>query len=154
MGIMLNPYGEPRRGLLDFFPGATHAIVYNHDVFGEHYEGDRTEDQAAKNPGFNTNYANLVHNDLNDNSGRVRGRELFVFPCCLLLRSFLQVWAGSRSHLLMLEVGVPTKTAADRDLRRSLEVYGRAVRNKGPKSTVRELGSRALSHSRGYPRPQ
>ncbi|MDP7540822.1 MAG: hypothetical protein QF726_10265, partial [Alphaproteobacteria bacterium] len=78
MGIMLNPYGEPRRGLLDFFPGATHAIVYNHDVFGEHYEGDRTEDQAAKNPGFNTNYANLVHNDLNDNSGRVRCRELLT----------------------------------------------------------------------------
>ena len=32
----------------------------------------RTEDQDGNNPGVNANYANLVHNDLNDNSGRVR----------------------------------------------------------------------------------
>src|SRR5580704_9057520 len=30
------------------------------------------EDQDSNNPGVNANYANLVHNDLNDNSGRVR----------------------------------------------------------------------------------
>jgi hypothetical protein len=39
---------------------------------------DRTEDQDGKNPGVNANYANLVHNDLNDNSGRVRCRELLT----------------------------------------------------------------------------
>ena len=71
-------YPEIERLLLDFFPGATDAIVYNHDVFDKHYEGDRTENQATKNPGVNANYANLVHNDLNDNSGRVRCRELLT----------------------------------------------------------------------------
>ena len=71
-------YPEIEKLLLDFFPGATDAIVYNHDVFDKHYEGDRTEDQAAKNPGVNAAYANLVHNDLNDNSGRVRCRELLT----------------------------------------------------------------------------
>ena len=64
--------------LLDYFPGATEALVYNHDVFDKHYTGDRTENQDDKNPGVNANYANLVHNDLNDNSGRVRCRELLL----------------------------------------------------------------------------
>ena len=71
-------YPEMERLLLDFFPGATDALVYNHDVFDKDYEGDRTEDQEAKNPGVNAHYANLVHNDLNDNSGRVRCRELLT----------------------------------------------------------------------------
>ena len=71
-------YPEIEQLLLDFFPGATDALVYNHDVFNKEYEGDRTEDQAAKNPGVNARYANLVHNDLNDNSGRVRCRELLT----------------------------------------------------------------------------
>ena len=71
-------YPEIEQLLLDYFPGATDAIVYNHDVFDKNYEGDRTEDQAAKNPGVNAAYANLVHNDLNDNSGRVRCRELLT----------------------------------------------------------------------------
>jgi hypothetical protein len=71
-------YPEIEKLLLAFFPGATDALVYNHDVFNKHYEGDRTEDQDNKNPGVNTNYANLVHNDLNDNSGRVRCRELLT----------------------------------------------------------------------------
>ena len=71
-------YQEMEELLLDFFPGATDALVYNHDVFDKHYEGDRTENQEAKNPGVNANYANLVHNDLNDNSGRVRCRELLT----------------------------------------------------------------------------
>ena len=71
-------YPEIERLLLDFFPGSTDALVYNHDVFNKDYEGDRTEDQDAKNPGVNKGYANLVHNDLNDNSGRVRCRELLT----------------------------------------------------------------------------
>ncbi len=71
-------YPEMEKLLLAFFPGATDALVYNHDVFDKHYEGDRTEDQDNKNPGVNANYANLVHNDLNDNSGRVRCRELLT----------------------------------------------------------------------------
>ena len=71
-------YAEIEKLLLDFFPGATDALVYNHDVFDKDYQGDRTEDQAARNPGVNANYANLVHNDLNDNSGRVRCRELLT----------------------------------------------------------------------------
>jgi len=71
-------YPEIEKLLLEFFPGATDALVYNHDVFNKEYEGDRTEDQAAKNPGVNARYANLVHNDLNDNSGRVRCRELLT----------------------------------------------------------------------------
>lgn len=71
-------YPEIEQLLLDYFPGASDAIVYNHDVFDKNYQGDRTEDQAAKNPGVNANYANLVHNDLNDNSGRVRCRELLT----------------------------------------------------------------------------
>lgn len=71
-------YPEIERLLLDFFPGATDALVYNHDVFDRDYTGDRTEDQDAKNPGVNASYVNLVHNDLNDNSGRVRCRELLT----------------------------------------------------------------------------
>ena len=71
-------YPEMEKLLLDFFPGATDALVYNHDVFDKDYTGDRTEDQDNKNPGVNANYANLVHNDLNDNSGRVRCRELLI----------------------------------------------------------------------------
>jgi hypothetical protein len=71
-------YPEIEKLLLDFFPGATDALVYNHDVFDKDYAGDRTEDQDAKNPGVNERYANLVHNDLNDNSGRMRCRELLT----------------------------------------------------------------------------
>ena len=71
-------YPEIEKLLLAFFPGATDALVYNHDVFDKDYDGDRTEDQDNKNPGVNRGYANLVHNDLNDNSGRVRCRELLT----------------------------------------------------------------------------
>jgi len=71
-------YPEIEKLLLEFFPGATDALVYNHDVFDKDYKGDRTEDQDNKNPGVNANYANIVHNDLNDNSGRVRCRELLT----------------------------------------------------------------------------
>jgi hypothetical protein len=71
-------YPEMEKLLLEFFPRATDALVYNHDVFDKDYQGDRTEDQANKNPGVNANYAYIVHNDLNDNSGRVRCRELLT----------------------------------------------------------------------------
>ena len=71
-------YPEIEKLLLEFFPDATDALVYNHDVFDKDYAGDRTEDQDNKNPGVNANYATLVHNDLNDNSGRVRCRELLT----------------------------------------------------------------------------
>jgi hypothetical protein len=71
-------YPEIEQLLLAFFPGATDALVYNHDVFDKDYTGDRSEDQDAKNPGVNANYAYIVHNDLNDNSGRVRCRELLT----------------------------------------------------------------------------
>ena len=71
-------YPEIEKLLLEFFPDATDALVYNHDVFDKDYRGDRTEDQDAKNPGVNASYVNLVHNDLNDNSGRVRCRELLT----------------------------------------------------------------------------
>jgi len=71
-------YPEVEKLLLEFFPAATDALVYNHDVFDKDYKGDRTEDQDHKNPGVNANYANIVHNDLNDNSGRVRCRELLT----------------------------------------------------------------------------
>ena len=71
-------YSEIEKLLLEFFPDATDALVYNHDVFDKDYQGDRTEDQDNKNPGVNARYANIVHNDLNDNSGRVRCRELLT----------------------------------------------------------------------------
>ena len=71
-------YPEMEKLLLEMFPDATDALVYNHDVFDKDYKGDRTEDQEAKNPGVNANYAYIVHNDLNDNSGRLRGYELLA----------------------------------------------------------------------------
>jgi hypothetical protein len=71
-------YPEMEKLLLEFFPDATDVLVYNHDVFDKDYKGDRTEDQDNKNPGVNANYAYIVHNDLNDNSGRVRCRELLT----------------------------------------------------------------------------
>ena len=71
-------YPEMEKLLLSFFPDSTDALVYNHDVFDKNYQGDRTEDQNNKNPGVNAEYVNLVHNDLNDNSGRVRCRELLT----------------------------------------------------------------------------
>ena len=42
---------EIEKLLLEFFPDATDALVYNHDVFDKDYAGDRTEDQDNKNPG-------------------------------------------------------------------------------------------------------
>ena len=71
-------YPEIEKLLLGFFPGATDALVYNHDVFDKDYKGPVREDQDNKDPGVNTFYANIVHNDLNDNSGRVRCRELLT----------------------------------------------------------------------------
>ncbi len=71
-------YPEIEQLLLDFFPGATDALVYNHDVFNKEYTGPVREDQDNKDPGVNTFYANIVHNDLNDNSGRLRCRELLT----------------------------------------------------------------------------
>jgi len=71
-------YPEMEKLLLEFFSSATDALVYNHDVFDKDYKGDRTENQEKKNPGVNANYAYIVHNDLNDNSGRVRCRELLT----------------------------------------------------------------------------
>ena len=71
-------YPEIEKFLLDFFPGATDAFVYNHGLFDKDYKGDIKEDQDNKDPGVNTYYADLVHNDLNDNSGRVRCRELLT----------------------------------------------------------------------------
>lgn len=71
-------YPEMEKLLLEFFPGATQALVYNHDVFDKDYTGDVKEDQDNKDPGVNKFYANMVHNDLNDNSGRVRCRELLL----------------------------------------------------------------------------
>ena len=82
-------YPEIEQLLLDFFPGATDALVYNHDVFNKEYTGPVKEDQDNKDPGVNTFYANIVHNDLNDNSGRVRCRELLTKN----LRNF-----GRRQH--------------------------------------------------------
>jgi len=89
-------YPEIEKLLLEFFPDATDALVYNHDVFDKDYEGDRTEDQDSNNPGVNANYANLVHNDLNDNSGRVRCRELLTRnpPMCDAARTW---WSGPLS---------------------------------------------------------
>ncbi|MBH62482.1 MAG: hypothetical protein CL569_08530 [Alphaproteobacteria bacterium] len=71
-------YPEMEKLLLEFFPDATDALVFNHDVFDKDYTGDRTEDQDNKNPGINENYVNIVHSDLNDNSGRVRCHELLT----------------------------------------------------------------------------
>jgi hypothetical protein len=71
-------YPEMEKLLLEFFPGATDALVYNHGVFDKDYKGAVKEDQDNKDPGVNTFYADLVHNDLNDNSGRVRCRELLT----------------------------------------------------------------------------
>src|SRR6202051_2210354 len=71
-------YPEIEKLLLEFFPDATDALVYNHDVFDKDYAGDRTEDQDSNTPGGNAHYAYVVHNDLNDNSGRVRCRELLT----------------------------------------------------------------------------
>jgi hypothetical protein len=82
-------YPEIEQLLLDFFPGATDALVYNHGVFDKEYTGPVKEDQDNKDPGVNTFYANIVHNDLNDNSGRVRCRELLTKN----LRNF-----GRRQH--------------------------------------------------------
>ena len=82
-------YREIEQLLLDFFPGSTDALVYNHDVFNKDYKGDVKEDQDNLDPGVNRGYANLVHNDLNDNSGRVRCRELLTKN----LRNF-----GRRQH--------------------------------------------------------
>ena len=82
-------YPEIEKLLLEFFPDATDAFVYNHGVFDKDYKGPVKEDQDNKDPGVNTYYADIVHNDLNDNSGRVRCRELLTKN----LRNF-----GRRQH--------------------------------------------------------
>ena len=108
-------YPEMEKLLLEFFPGATDALVYNHDVFDKDYKGDRTEDQDNKNPGVNANYANIVHNDLNDNSGRVRCRELLTKN----LRNFgrdaaLHGGAGRREDVAAVHVDQPRQADGDR----------------------------------------
>ncbi len=107
-------YPEIEKLLLEFFPGATDALVYNHDVFDKDYTGDRTEDQDNKNPGVNARYVNLVHNDLNDNSGRVRCRELLTKN----LRNFgraaeLHRGGGRREDVAALRVDQPRQADGD-----------------------------------------
>jgi hypothetical protein len=111
-------YPEIEKLLLDFFPNATDALVYNHDVFDKDYQGDRTEDQDGKNPGVNANYANLVHNDLNDNSGRVRCRELLTKN----LRNF-----GCQQHYTEEEADAEDVAAVHVDQPRQADRDGRAV---------------------------
>src|ERR1700676_4495236 len=113
-------YPEIEKLLLEFFPGATDALVYNHDVFDKDYTGDRTEDQDNKNPGVNARYASLVHNDLNDNSGRVRCRELLTKN----LRNF-----GREQHY--------TEEQADRKMSRRFVSINLAK----PMGTVRQFRS-------------
>ncbi|MFP6681952.1 MAG: CmcJ/NvfI family oxidoreductase [Gammaproteobacteria bacterium] len=110
-------YPEMEKLLLEFFPGATDALVYNHDVFDKDYMGDVTEDQDNKDPGVNKFYANIVHNDLNDNSGRVRCRELLLRN----LRNF-----GREQHY--------TKAQADRKMSRRFMSINLAK----PMETVRQ----------------
>ena len=43
-------YPEIEKLLLDFFPGATDALVYNHDVFNKDYEGDRARTRTPRTP--------------------------------------------------------------------------------------------------------
>ena len=111
-------YPEIEKLLLEFFPDATDALVYNHDVFDKDYTGDRTEDQDDKNPGVNANYANLVHNDLNDNSGRVRCRELLTRN----LRNF-----GRTQHYTEEEADAEDVAAVHVDQSRQADGDGRAV---------------------------
>ncbi len=98
-------YPEIEKLLLDFFPGATDALVYNHDVFDKDYAGDRTEDQDNKNPGVNARYANLVHNDLNDNSGpRALPRAAHEEPAELRPHAALHRGGGRREDVPALHV--------------------------------------------------
>ena len=76
--------------------------------------GDRTEDQEARNPGVNARYVNLVHNDLNDNSGRVRCRELLTKN----LRNFgrtqqLHRGGGRREDVAAVHVHQPRQADGD-----------------------------------------
>lgn len=74
-------YPELEKMLLEMFPDATDALVYNHDVFNKEFDQSdprALDEQDIGKPGVNGGYANLVHNDLNDNSGRVRCRELLI----------------------------------------------------------------------------
>jgi hypothetical protein len=101
-------YPEIERLLLEFFPDAVDALVYNHDVFDKDYQGDRTEDQDKKNPGVNANYANLVHNDLNDNSGRVRCRELLTenLRNCGIAQNFTQAQADKKMSRRFMSINL------------------------------------------------
>ena len=108
-------YPEMEKLLLEFFPDATDALVYNHDVFDKDYEGDRTEDQDNKNPGVNANYANLVHNDLNDNSGpRAMPRAAQEEPAELRARTALHGGAGRREDVATVHVDQPRQADGDR----------------------------------------
>ena len=107
-------YPEIEKLLLEFFPDATDALVYNHDVFDKDYAGDRTEDQDNKNPGVNARYANLVHNDLNDNSGRVRCRELLTRNLRKLrARSALHGGRGRQEDVAAVHVDQPRQADGD-----------------------------------------
>jgi hypothetical protein len=53
-------YPEIEKLLLEFFPDATDALVYNHDVFDKDYAGDRREAQDNKNPGVSGRGARVV----------------------------------------------------------------------------------------------
>ena len=126
-------YPEIEKLLLEFFPDATDALVYNHDVFDKDYAGDRTEDQDNKNPGVNARYAMLVHNDLNDNSGRVRCRELLTKN----LRNF-----GRTQHY--------TEEEADRKMSRRFSADARSSMTTSP-GPATGSGTSRIANTSGPP---
>ena len=108
-------YPEMEKLLLEFFPGATDALVYNHDVFDKDYKGDRTEDQANKNPGVNANYAYLVHNDLErQQRPRALPRTADEEPAQLRPRAALHGSRRRREDVAALPVDQPREADGDR----------------------------------------
>ena len=108
-------YPEMEKLLMEFFPHATDALVYNHNAFDKDYDGDVKEDQDNKDPGVSADYSNVVHNDLNDNSGRVRCRELLTKN----LRNFGREQhyteaSGRREDVAAVHVDQPRQADGDR----------------------------------------
>ena len=108
-------YPEMEKLLLEFFPGATDALVYNHDVFDKDYKGDRTEDQANKNPGCERQLRqHRAQRPERQQRPRALPRAAHEEPTELRARAALHGGAGRREDVAAVHVDQPRQADGDR----------------------------------------
>lgn len=95
------------------FPGATDALVYNHDVFDKDYTGDRTEDQDNKNPGVNARYGPRAQRPERQQRPRALPRAAHEETAQFRARAKLHGGRGRREDVAPLHVDQPRQADGD-----------------------------------------